>query len=73
MKAFKAATLIEKAIAQVSDFAEINDKLERKIKLNSLSRSTYYNYVPCLAKVSLHFKRTPLELTLEEIEDYLLL
>lgn len=73
MKAFKEATLIEKAIAQVSGFAEINDKLERKIKLNSLSRSTYYNYARCLAKVSLHFKRTPLELALEEMEDYLLL
>ena len=28
MKEFKAATLIEKAIAQVPGFAQINDKLE---------------------------------------------
>ncbi len=44
MKELKAATLIEKAITQVPDFAEINNKLERKVKLNNLSRSTYYNY-----------------------------
>ena len=73
MKVFKAATLIEKAITQVPGFAEINNKLERKVKLNNLSSSTYHNYARSIAKVSLHFKRTPLELTLEEIEDYLLL
>jgi len=69
----KQPTLIEQAINHIPGFAEINQKLKRKVKLNSLSRSTYYNYARCIAKVSLHFEQTPLELTLEEIEDYLLL
>ena len=73
MKEFKEVTLIEKAIKQVPGFAEINNKLKRSIKLKSLAQSTYYNYTRSIAKVSLHFKKTPLELTLEEIEDYLLL
>lgn len=66
-------TLLDRAITQVTGFAEINAKLERKVKLNSLSKSTYYNYARSIAKVSLHFNRTPLELTLEEIEAYLLI
>lgn len=69
----KKLTLLEKAIAEVPGFREINRKLKRKVKLNSLSRSTYYNYARSIAKISLHFKRTALELSLEEIEDYLLL
>lgn len=73
MKAVKSITLLEQAIKQVTGFAEINRKLERKVKLNSLSRSTYYNYARSIAKVSLHFNQTPLQLSLEQLEDYLLL
>jgi len=73
MEKTKQPTLIQRAIGEVPGFCELNNKLERKVKLNSLSRSTYYNYARCLAKISLHFKRTPLELSLEEMEDYLLL
>ncbi len=69
----KKETLIERAIRTVAGFSELNRKLERKVKLNSLSRSTYYNYARSIAKISLHFKRTPLQLSLEAIEDYLLL
>ena len=73
MEKVKEKTLLEKAISDVPGFKEINRKLERKVRLNSLSQSTYYNYARSIAKISLHFKRTPLELSLEEIEDYLLL
>ncbi len=73
MREAKKMTLLDQAIKQVPGFAEINSKLERKVKLNSLSSSTYYNYARSIAKISLHFRRTPLELSLEEIEDYLLL
>ncbi len=73
MREAKRITLLEQGIAQVPSFAEINRKLERKVKLNSLSHSTYYNYARSIAKISLHFNCTPLELRLEEIEDYLLL
>ena len=69
----KEATLIERAIKEVPGFAQINQKLERRVRLNSLSRSTFDNYSRSLAKISLYFKRTPLQLSLEEIEDYLLL
>ena len=36
MKEAKKMTLLEQANTQVSGFAEINSKLERKVKLNSL-------------------------------------
>ncbi len=55
MRKAKRIRLLEQAITQVPGFAEINRKLERKVKLNSLSRSTYYNYARSIAKVCLHF------------------
>lgn len=73
MRKEKKLTLIESAIDEVTGFSELNNKLKRKVRLNSLSKSTYYNYARSLAKISLHFQRTPLELSLQEIEDYLLL
>ena len=73
MKAIKKPTLIEQAITNVIGFEQINNKLERKVKLNSLSKSTYINYARAIARVSLHFNKTPLELSLDQIEDYLLL
>ncbi|MEE9348886.1 MAG: tyrosine-type recombinase/integrase, partial [Flavobacteriaceae bacterium] len=73
MKAIKKPTLIEQAITNVIGFEQINNKLERKVKLNSLSKSTYTNYARAIARVSLHFNKTPLELSLDQLEDYLLL
>lgn len=60
-KKVKEKTFLEKAIGGVPGFKEINGKLERKVKRNSPSQSTYYNYARSIAKISLHFKQTPLE------------
>jgi len=66
-------TLINQALRTVVGFEQIDNKLCRSVKLNSLSESTYKNYIRAIAKVSIHFNKTPLALSLEQIEDYLLL
>ncbi|MEM6736175.1 MAG: tyrosine-type recombinase/integrase [Bacteroidota bacterium] len=45
----------------------------RKVRLNGQSESTLSNYGRCLAKLSLYFGCTPLELSDEKINDYLLM
>ncbi len=73
MSKFKKETLINQALRTVIGFEQINNKLWISVKLNSLSESTYKYYIRAIAKVSIHFNKTPLALQLEQIEDYLLL
>lgn len=47
-------------------------KLEQKVLLSGLSSSTLYNYGRSIAQISLHFRRLPLDLTDETINEYLL-
>jgi len=42
------------------------------VRLNGRSESTLANYGKCIAKLSLYFKQTPLELSDQQINDYLL-
>jgi site-specific recombinase XerD len=47
-------------------------KLEQKVILSGLSRSTLYNYGRSIAQIALHFRRLPLDLSDETINEYLL-
>jgi len=47
-------------------------KLEQKVLLNGLSPSTLKNYGRCIAHLALHYRRLPLELSDEVINEYLL-
>ena len=47
-------------------------KLEQKVILSGLSRSTLYNYGRSIAQISLHFRKPPLELSDQSINEYLL-
>lgn len=46
--------------------------LEQQVKLNGYSKSTLTNYGRCIAKLSLYFGCTPLELEDDQINEYLL-
>ena len=54
-------------------FADLYQQLLTNIRLSGKSESTLSNYGKCIAKMSLHFGCTPLELTDPQINDYLLL
>ncbi len=63
--------MIQRAKLHVDGFAALFAKLEQKIILGSLSKSTLLNYGRCIAKISLHFKCIPTLLDEEQINGYL--
>lgn len=71
MKEVKLSPLIKRAKNEVLDFKEMFEKLEQKVILGGLSNSTLLNYGRCIAKISLYYKKVPIELEEEEINGYL--
>ena len=65
-------TLIDHARREVTDFEQMFQKLEHKVLLSGLSRSTLYNYGRSIAQIALHFRKLPLDLTDQTINEYLL-
>lgn|SRR5215210_2134609 len=70
-ESFGATTLVSQACAKVNGFAELYNRLERKISISGRSLSTLKNYSCHLAHIALHFNCLPTELDEEQIEDYL--
>jgi integrase/recombinase XerD len=66
-----SSPIITEAKALVVGFDELFDKLEQKVILGGLSKSTLINYGRCIAKISLHFKKIPTLLEEEQINGYL--
>lgn len=66
-------TLVQRACAQVNGFHDLHQRLEKKILINGKSKSTLANYMRCIAHISLHFNALPTDLSLDQIEDYLLI
>lgn len=68
-----ATTLLEKAKREVPGFAEHFAKFEQQVTIGGYSASTLFNYSRAVAKISLHFKRSLLELDPEEVNQFLFL
>ena len=72
LKKEHAATQVEKACREVQGFETLSQDLERTMTLNGYSKSTFTNYLRCLAYLSVHCKKLPQDLNDRQIEDYLL-
>lgn len=72
LKKEHAATQVDKACKEVQGFETLSGDLERTMTLNGYSKSTFTNYLRCLAHLSVHCKKLPQEANDREIEDYLL-
>ncbi|WP_044203400.1 phage integrase N-terminal SAM-like domain-containing protein [Flammeovirga sp. OC4] len=48
------------------------NEVYRNMSLSGKSKSTFDNYIKSIAKIALHFNKTLLELSDDEINDYLL-
>ena len=59
--------MIIQARQNVEGFAELFSKLEQKVLLGGLSKSTLLNYGRCIAKIALFYKCSPIELSEEQI------
>ena len=59
LKKEHAATQVDRACKEVQGFATLSQDLERTMTLNGYSKSTFSNYLRCLAHLSVHSKKLP--------------
>jgi len=63
--------VIETAMSEIGGFRELSSKFERDIILNGNSQKTYDSYIRPIALIALEFNELPINLTNDEIADYL--
>lgn len=66
-------TIIQQACSGIPGFQEFYTKLLRYLTINDRAQSTITNYSRSLAQLSLHFKRQPFAISIDEIQEYLYL
>ncbi len=64
-------TIYLQACNSVAGFGTMGDEFIRKLVINGKAKSTHENYLRQMAKLSLYYKRTPLQLKIDELEEYL--
>lgn len=65
-------TILQQACRDVPGFEALYNKIIRRMKIEDRAMSTCNNYCRCLAHLGLYYKALPTELSVEQIEDYLL-
>ena len=66
-----AKTLLARAKREIPGFREHVAKFEQQLTIGGYSSSTLFNYSRAVAKVSLHFQKSLLELDPEEVNVFL--
>ena len=64
-------TIYLEACNQVVGFQTMGEEFIRKLVIEDRARSTHENYLRQMSKLALHYDRTPLELDIGELEEYL--
>lgn len=71
IKSKSAKTLIERAKREVPGFVGHYSKFEEQMTIGGYSQSTLFNYSRAVAKVSLYFKKSLLDLDSDEVNTFL--
>ncbi len=66
-------TIFEKACTKVAGFEPMGEHFMRQLVINGKSKSTHENYLRQMAKLALHYGKSPLDLEAIELEEYLYL
>jgi len=64
-------TIYHQACNKVAGFHEMGEHFLRTLVINGRSESTHQNYLRQMAKLALHFRKSPLEISPIELEEYL--
>lgn len=64
-------TIYSEACNKVVGFQVMGEEFIRKLVINNKARSTHENYLRQMSKLALFYSRTPLELQVDELEEYL--
>ena len=62
---------LQQACEAVSAFREISDNFVRKFVISGKSDSCVKNYLMQASKLVLHYNQTPLDLSIDQLEEYL--
>ncbi|MDA3905954.1 MAG: hypothetical protein PF484_07750, partial [Bacteroidales bacterium] len=60
-------TIYSEACNKVDGFRAMGEEFIRKLVINGKSRSTHENYLRQMSKLALYYKRTPLEIEIDEL------
>ena len=66
-------TIYSEACTRVAGFQQMGEEFIRKLVINNKAKSTHENYLRQMSKLALFYNRTPLELEIGELEEYLYL
>jgi len=64
-------TIYSEACNKVDGFRSMGEEFIRKLVINGKSKSTHQNYLRQMSKLALYYSRNPLELEIDELEEYL--
>jgi site-specific recombinase XerD len=64
-------TIYWQACQKIPGFKSLGEEFTRKLVINGRGKSTHENYLRQMSKLSLYYGRTPLELEIDELEEYL--
>ena len=71
VKPNSSKTLLERAKKEVPGFKDHVARFEQQMVLGGYSKSTLFNYSRAVAKISLHFNKSLLDLDPEEVNEFL--
>jgi len=66
-------TIYSEACYKVAGFQQMGEEFIRKLVINNKAKSTHENYLRQMSKLALYYNRTPLDLEIGELEEYLYL
>ncbi|NJN25933.1 MAG: tyrosine-type recombinase/integrase [Cyclobacteriaceae bacterium] len=64
-------TIYEKACNKVAGFRSMSEEFTRKLVIYGRSKSTHENYLRQMAKLAVHYNESPLDLEIDQLEEYL--
>lgn len=64
-------TIYLEACNKVAGFKLMGEEFIRKLVINNKAKSTHENYLRQMAKLAMHYGRTPLKIEIGELEEYL--
>jgi integrase/recombinase XerD len=65
------STFYLQACKDVPGFRSMGEEFMRKLVINGRAKSTHENYLRQMAKLALHYNQNPLELRIDQLEEYL--
>ena len=64
-------TIYSEACYKVIGFQQMSEEFIQKLVINGKSESTHKNYIRQIAKLAIYFQRLPLNIEIDELEEYL--